>query len=403
VLRAAFSLALSAVVVFATASVVVRLVSDERIPSGTRVTGLAWGDRVFTSKQEFAEFLGARGVAYEEWASRHPGAAPWQRSSTPARADGADGGEATARGAPQPAESAAPAKSAAPETTASAGRRSSPSAAAPSSPGDGLASRLAPAALLLALVTLLLMAARRVGLRPAVVPVTAAGPALDRPRERRPSPPMRPQVSTAKASVAVATATPTPRAEAVDIPAPDAATEPGRRLGVRLRGLVPATATAMRSALTSVAGLLAAFRALLARAVAATRAGALERKREAAHRGTSAWMRMATSIARLPATVRLPLVRAVAAAAAGTFVRKREAAARSTPSARARIARAGVTLAGLATRAGATVARATVAGVESVRWFLRGRSVNALDVATYSLAIVAAAGIGVVIAFVAGR
>jgi hypothetical protein len=356
VLRAAFSLALSAVVVFATASVVVRLVSDESVPSGTRITGLAWGDRVFTSKREFTEFLAARGVLYEEWAARHPGAAPWQRSGAPARADATDGGEATAQRSRRPAESAAPPKPAAPEATDA--RRAPPSAAAPSSTGDGLSSRLAPAALVLALVTLLLMAARRVGLRPAVVAVTAAGPALHRPRKRRPSEPRRPPLSVAKASVAVATATPAPPAKLLDIPEPDDAAEPGRRFGLRGRGLVWSAAVAARAALTTVGRQLATLRALPARAVAGARVGALDRKREAAPR--------------------------------------------ATPSALAPVARAGGALAGLASRARATAARAIVAGVESVRWFLRGRGFNAMDAATYSLAIVAAAGIGVVIAFVAG-
>lgn len=359
-LRAAFSLALSVVVVFATASVVVRLVSDEQVPSGTRVTGLAWSDRVFTSKREFAEFLAARGVLYEEWAARHPEAAPWQRSGAAARAAGADRGEAAARRAAEPAESAAPAKPAAPEATTRAARRSAPApAAAPSSPGDGLASRLAPAALVLALVTLLLVAARRVGLRPAVVAVTAAGPALDPLRKRRPSAPRRPHVSTVEATAIAVTRTPAPRVEIVDVPARDGAAEPGRQVGVRLRSLVSAAAAAVRVSLRSSARLLTAVGAMLAQAVAVARAGAL--------------------------------------------AKRREAGPRESMSAGARMTRAGETLAGLAARPGASVASATIASVESVRWFLRGRGFNSLDAATYSLAMVAAAGIGVLIAFVAGR
>jgi hypothetical protein len=84
-------------------------------------------------------------------------------------------------------------------------------------------------------------------------------------------------------------------------------------------------------------------------------------------------------------------------------VRKRAAAPRQATLARARLIRIAVSIARLAARAAARMARATVAGVESVRWFLRGRGFNALDAATYSLAVVAAAGIGVLIAFVAGR
>lgn len=59
-------------------------------------------------------------------------------------------------------------------------------------------------------------------------------------------------------------------------------------------------------------------------------------------------------------------------------------------------------LSGLVTRAVAPVARGTVAGVEMGRWFLRGRGFTVLDAATYALALLAAAVIGVLIALVAG-
>jgi hypothetical protein len=83
VLRPLVALALAALVVLATASVCSRLVPAEPIVSGTLPTGLAWADRVFTSKRDFAAFLRSRGASYELWAGRHPGAAPWERSVQP--------------------------------------------------------------------------------------------------------------------------------------------------------------------------------------------------------------------------------------------------------------------------------------------------------------------------------
>lgn len=81
-LRALVTLVLSAVVVAMAASAAVRLVSSEPVPSSTPVTGMAWGGHVFTSKRAFAAFLEARGVSYEVWAARHPGAAPWMRDGS---------------------------------------------------------------------------------------------------------------------------------------------------------------------------------------------------------------------------------------------------------------------------------------------------------------------------------
>jgi hypothetical protein len=79
VLRVLLVLVLSAVVVFAATSGVTRLVSDDPVPSSTRVTGLAWAGRVFTSEREFTAFLASRGASYDAWAARHPGAAPWMQ------------------------------------------------------------------------------------------------------------------------------------------------------------------------------------------------------------------------------------------------------------------------------------------------------------------------------------
>jgi hypothetical protein len=40
--------------------------------------GLLWGDKVYTSKQEFEGYLKSRGLSYKTWAARHDGAAPWE-------------------------------------------------------------------------------------------------------------------------------------------------------------------------------------------------------------------------------------------------------------------------------------------------------------------------------------
>jgi hypothetical protein len=47
---------------------------------------LVWGDRVFTSKAELSEWLKTRGIAYDVWVERHPGAAPWEPAPTDAAA-----------------------------------------------------------------------------------------------------------------------------------------------------------------------------------------------------------------------------------------------------------------------------------------------------------------------------
>lgn len=40
--------------------------------------GLLWGDRVYTSKQEFEGYLKSKGLSYKTWAARHEGAGPWE-------------------------------------------------------------------------------------------------------------------------------------------------------------------------------------------------------------------------------------------------------------------------------------------------------------------------------------
>ena len=40
---------------------------------------LLWGGKIYTSREDFAKALRAKGASYEVWAERHPGAAPWDR------------------------------------------------------------------------------------------------------------------------------------------------------------------------------------------------------------------------------------------------------------------------------------------------------------------------------------
>ena len=40
--------------------------------------GLLWGGSVYTSKQEFNGYLKSKGLSYETWLARNPGAAPWE-------------------------------------------------------------------------------------------------------------------------------------------------------------------------------------------------------------------------------------------------------------------------------------------------------------------------------------
>lgn len=41
-------------------------------------TGLHWGNKVYTSKQEFKGYLKSKGLSYKTWLARNPGAAPWE-------------------------------------------------------------------------------------------------------------------------------------------------------------------------------------------------------------------------------------------------------------------------------------------------------------------------------------
>ncbi|MEO5575223.1 MAG: hypothetical protein ABIR95_03320, partial [Gaiellaceae bacterium] len=41
-------------------------------------SGLLWGDTVYSSEQEFKGYLKSKGLSYETWLARNPGAAPWE-------------------------------------------------------------------------------------------------------------------------------------------------------------------------------------------------------------------------------------------------------------------------------------------------------------------------------------
>ena len=38
-----------------------------------------WGGNVYTSKEQFKDYLEEKGLSYSTWVLRHPGADPWSR------------------------------------------------------------------------------------------------------------------------------------------------------------------------------------------------------------------------------------------------------------------------------------------------------------------------------------
>ena len=64
---------------FFSAAVAVLLVSV--IWFGTETTsqerGLLWGDKVYTSKSDFQDYLKSKGLSYKAWSARHSDGAPW--------------------------------------------------------------------------------------------------------------------------------------------------------------------------------------------------------------------------------------------------------------------------------------------------------------------------------------
>jgi hypothetical protein len=162
-------------VVAVTASAAVRLVSSEPVPSSTPVTALAWGGHVFTSKRTFAAFLEARGVSYEVWAARHPGAAPWMRDRSQPPTSARAAVQRTAAPQPAPSEGGADTRDAGPTEAASGAEltRPSQSAAESTAPSESAAESTMPGQ----------SAADSAGRRPApAAETTAVTPA--RPAER---------------------------------------------------------------------------------------------------------------------------------------------------------------------------------------------------------------------------
>lgn len=54
-----------------------RPILEYTLPTTEKRPTLVWANREFRSKGELEDFLRSRGVDYETWAARHPGAAPW--------------------------------------------------------------------------------------------------------------------------------------------------------------------------------------------------------------------------------------------------------------------------------------------------------------------------------------
>jgi hypothetical protein len=77
-----------ALLAFALVSALQQFIPEPGSAQKTRPTGLAWADRVFTSREEFAAWLERRGHSYQTWLERHPDtdwAATGPRTVAPAR------------------------------------------------------------------------------------------------------------------------------------------------------------------------------------------------------------------------------------------------------------------------------------------------------------------------------
>jgi hypothetical protein len=68
--------------------------------------GLRWGGSVYTSKEQFKGYLKAKGLNYETWVARNPGAAPWEPAAV--RASTTKSGAAKGRSATTAAKPAEP-------------------------------------------------------------------------------------------------------------------------------------------------------------------------------------------------------------------------------------------------------------------------------------------------------
>lgn len=58
----------------------------------TPAPGVLWDGTVYTSKQEFKDYLKANGRSYETWIARHPGAGRWEPTGEAPAPDQANGG-----------------------------------------------------------------------------------------------------------------------------------------------------------------------------------------------------------------------------------------------------------------------------------------------------------------------
>jgi hypothetical protein len=54
--------------------VVQQLRSVEPVPAHVRPAALVWNERVFTSREQLAKWLGGHGINYARWSAQHPGA-----------------------------------------------------------------------------------------------------------------------------------------------------------------------------------------------------------------------------------------------------------------------------------------------------------------------------------------
>jgi hypothetical protein len=67
---------------FFSAAMAVLLVSVIWFGTGTSdEPGLLWGDKVYSSKYDFGDYLKTKGLSYKTWAARHPDGAPWEPST----------------------------------------------------------------------------------------------------------------------------------------------------------------------------------------------------------------------------------------------------------------------------------------------------------------------------------
>jgi hypothetical protein len=63
---------------FFSSAVAVLIVAVIWFGTGTsQESGLLWGDKVYTTKPDFDDYLKSRGLSYKTWSARHSDGAPW--------------------------------------------------------------------------------------------------------------------------------------------------------------------------------------------------------------------------------------------------------------------------------------------------------------------------------------